>query len=166
MLIRHLLAVALALTACDSKKRGGGGAKEERPAAFEIKVNKIEKLEMVAPNQTYVDQGLGKKPPAGKIFVCVQSTVTNKSDKPETLPAPTVTDGKGAKVELSMTAAGSYMPEDWKADGMIPKHEPGTSVKRADCFEVATDATTGMTLNLVDTGWGPKFKPWHTSVSL
>lgn len=171
MLIRHALVVALALAAgCDSKKSGGGGggggAKEERPAPFEVKVNKVEQLELVAPNKTYVEQGLGKKPPAGKIFVCVQSAVTNKSDQPETLPGPNLVDGKGTKVEVSMTAAGSYLPEDWKADMTPAKVDPGTTLKRNDCFEVATDATTGMSLSFVDTGWGPKFKPWHTTVTL
>jgi hypothetical protein len=168
MVIRHTLVVALALTAaCDSKKSGGGNtAKEERPAPFEIKVNKVERLEVVAPNKTYLEQGLGKKPPAGKIFVCVQSTVTSKSDQPESLPGPILVDGKGTKVEVSMTAAGSYLPEDWPADTKPAKIDPGASLKRNDCFEVTTDATTGMAVSYVDTGWGPKFKPWRTTVTL
>ena len=165
-----VLACALApVAACDSKKDGAGssgGAKEERPAPFEVKVNKVEQLEMVAPNKTYVEQGLGKKAPDGKVFVCVQYAVTNKSDKPESIPAPELTDGKGAKTKVSMTAAGSYMPEDWKTDLGGPKIEPAQSNKRADCFEVPTDATTGMSLGFVDTGWGPKFKPWHLDVTL
>jgi len=166
MRIRHVLSVVLLIASCSKKSdSGGGGAKEERPAPVEIKIHKVEKLELVAPNQTYIDQGLAKKPAAGKIFVCVQYEATSKSDKPETLPPPNLTDGKGAKIDVSSNAAGGYLPADWERDP-LGKLEPGKTIKRADCFEVATDATTGMSLGYVDTGWGPKFKPWHLSVPL
>ena len=160
----------MVVAACGNKSGDGqgssGGSKEERPAPFEAKVNKVEKLESVATNPTYAAQGLGKKAPDGKVFVCVQWTLTSKSDQPETYPGPTLSDGKGATLSLSTTAAGNYMPEDWHYDSVPAKAEPGKAYKQTDCFEVAKDATTGMKLQVVDTGWGPKFKPWHLSVAL
>lgn len=163
MMIRQAVLLTL-LVACGSKK--AASVDEERPAPFEVKVNKVEQLASVAANKTYAEQGLGKQAPDGKVFVCVQYTVTNKGDKPETLPAPLVTGGNDMQVRVSMTAAGNYAPEDWKADTGVGKIEPGQSVKRADCFEVAKDATTNMALGFIDTGWGPKHKPWKLSAKL
>ena len=161
---RCLLLVALA--ACGSKENDGGGKTKERPAPWDVKINKVEQLDSVAPNKTYEEQGLGAKAPDGQTFVCVQFTVTNKNDKPEGLTTPELVDAKGTRHKVSMKAAGKYTPEDWKSDSVPPKADPGTSFKQHPCFEVPKDATTGMKLEYVDTGWGPKFPPWKTSVPL
>ncbi|MBA3547110.1 MAG: hypothetical protein H0T76_11550 [Nannocystis sp.] len=145
----------------DAAEKGG-----DRPAPFSVEVRKVERKTMVAPNKTYEENGLGKKPAAGKVFLCVQYTVTSIGKEPESLPSPTVTDGKGAEVTVSVAAAGNYQPEDWKAEIGGGKVEPGKALKQAQCFEVAEGATSGAKFTLADTGWGPKHKAWKLTVDL
>lgn len=165
------------LGGCAKKGAGeAGGAPAVSP--FAVTVHKVEKLDVVAPNQTYIDQGLGKRAGAGKTFLCVQYEVKNVGGAQATtagapgrlqvsvsaLPSPTIVNAKGVKTDISINAAGAYMPADWPAD--LGDVAPGATAKRADCFVVAADATAGLKLVFEGdspTGQGPG---WKTSVDL
>lgn len=157
--------------ACSNDPPGGAADKGaadkggERPAPFTVEVRKVERKTMVAPNKTYEENGLGKKPAAGKVFLCVQYTVRNTGSEAESIPSPRLVDGAGAEVEVSVAAAGSYQPEDWKAEIVSGKLDAGKDNKRADCFEVAEGAASGAKLLLADSGWG-KQKGYKLSVDL
>lgn len=168
------LALALALVpsaaACGKKgeEEAGASAKAgdgEAPPPFEVRVHKTEKLALVAANKAQEEAGLGKTPADGKTWVCVQYEVTSTADEPTGWGPAMLVDGKGTENEVSVTAAGSYQPADWKTDRGLDKVEPGATSKRADCFEVDQDATQGMKLKATRSGWG-KRKGWSLTVDL
>jgi hypothetical protein len=149
-------------------KEGAAEAEGSQEPPFEVKVAKVEVLDEVAPNQTYLDNGLGKKAGEGKTFVCVQYEVTNKGGaeareagaegrmkvKVSALPPAKVVDPDGTETQVSVAAAGSYQPADWKTDrGDV---EPGKTAKKADCFEVAKGKTNALELVFDGRSWSTK----------
>lgn len=159
------LLVLLAVFGCGSKDAGGGGKKAaDIPPPFTVKVNKVEKLDVVAPNETYLKNGLGKKPPAGKVWICVQLSVTNIGGTSRIatygdgtthkvmnyLPPSQLIDAKGTATQVSVDAAGSYNPESWRSDlGDVGANE---TKKKDDCFAVDPANATGMKL-VYDDEW-------------
>ncbi len=173
----HVCCLLFALgLACDK----GEGAKQEEnqgpiEAPFALKVHKVEVLDEVAPNETYLKNGLGIKAGDGKTFVCVQYEVTNEGGaeartagaegrlkvKVSALPLPHVVGPTGTQTEVSVQAAGSYQPADWKADsGDV---EPGKTAKKSNCFAVAQGETDG--LKMVLAGKIDR-RPWNVEAAL
>ncbi|MBV1857842.1 MAG: hypothetical protein KUG77_05470 [Nannocystaceae bacterium] len=174
--LRFALGLVLALgSACDDGNADKPVAKGPIDAPFEVKINKVEVLDEVAPNKTYLENGLGKKAGPGKTFVCVQYEVTNTGGAKSreagaegrmkvnvsALPLPKVVDPGGVETDVSTEAAGSYQPADWETKtGDV---EPGKSAKKADCFAVAKDKTDGLKFRL---SGDVEQQPWTLEVPL
>lgn len=162
-----VVVLVLASAGCDRSEAAGGAAGEgaARTAPFAVRVNKVESFEVVAPNKVYADQGLGTKAGPGKVFACVQYELTNVGGAPERSRAPSVVDGRGNAVETSVAASSHYQPADWTVGSRLAKVAPGASVRLADCFEVPSDAATGMKLRIEAPALGPS-GGWRVEAAL
>ncbi len=170
----HACCLLLALApACDKDE----DAKEEGPIdpPFAVTVHKVEVLDEVAPNETYLKNGLGTKAGEGKTFVCVQYEVTNEGGaeartvgaedglkvKVSGLPLPKVVGPTGTETEVSVPAAGGYQPADWKTE--MGDVEPGKTAKKKNCFAVAQGETEGLKMVHTDKVDG---RSWTLEVAL
>lgn len=122
----------------ESAGPGEAAKPEQGTPPFSVTVRKVERLEQVAPNQTHLEQGLGAKAPEGKVFYCVQYELKNTSQETSSTPPAVLVIGE-ARYEVSMSAAGKYLPEDWK-DTVHGKLEPRQSSQESSCFEVEKEA--------------------------
>lgn len=179
-LLMTVIALSLALSGCSSKgdeggagKAGGetkaavagGAAAEVAKAPFALTLHKVETKDSVAPNKTYEEQGLGAKAGEGKTFLCVQYEAKNVGEEPTFLPSPKLVGKDGAEVEVSLEAAGKYLPEDWK-DRKSGKLAPGDVSQESPCFVVGKDAVTGdHKLVLSKDSWG-KNPGWKAELPL
>ncbi|MBN1769684.1 MAG: hypothetical protein JXB32_00365 [Deltaproteobacteria bacterium] len=160
-----VLAGVMALGGGCGKKSDGGGAAAEEPAPFEYVSHKVERLQVVAPNQTYIDQGLGVSAPEGHVFVCVQYAVTNRGTEASYPELAQLRDAKGALHEPSVQAAGSYQPPDW-TEHVSGKLEPGATSQETACYDTPTDAAEGsLALVIEKQPWG-KHKGWKVELPL
>lgn len=147
-------------------KGGGGGKTEKVPPPFAITVEKVSHHEQLAPNKTYEEQGLGKKPADGKVFSCVFYKIENKAKEEKLVSVVHLVDAAGTRTTPSTAAAGS-LPSEWKHELISGKLAPGASASQISCYEVAKPgAAAPMKLLLEDTGWGKKNPPWELTVPL
>jgi hypothetical protein len=158
----------VALVACGKDKGGDGGGETRKVAPpFTLTVEKVEHADQLAPNKTYADQGLAKKPADGKVFTCVFYKLTNTSKDKQLVSLVFLVDAAGARTQPSIEAAGS-LPDEWKQDA-LPTGDlaAGASASKINCYELPKPGTTtGMKLLIEDTGWGAKHPPWELTAPL
>jgi hypothetical protein len=144
----------------DKGGRGGGKAEKVAPP-FTITIEKVEHHEQLAPNKTYEEQGLGKKPAEGNVFSCVFYKIENTASEEKLVSVVHLVDAADTRTPPSTAAAGS-LPSEWKHERISGKLAPGASASQINCYEVAKPgAAAPMKLLVEDTGWGPKNPPWE-----
>ena len=127
------------------------------PPSFEITAPRVILADEVAPNATYVKNGLGSKAGAGNTFACVELHIKNSGSKPAPAGAPKLAGSDGAQVVLDTSAAGNT-PDAWKP-GFKPFKagpiDPGATLDALHCYKVPTTVAQGK-LQLVfdEAGWG------------
>jgi len=172
------LASTLLGTGCKSKDEhasraekaiaSAGAASKAEPPTLEITAKQVVLADMLAPNKTYADNGLGLKADAGKTFVCVEHAIKNAGTKPAVVMAKqTLVDATGAKTEMSEKAVGK-LREGWKSIVTLDPIAPGATREGYACFLVPTAAAGGkLALSYDDaTGYGREQGPWQKTIEL
>lgn len=146
-----LVCIVAFAAACSNKSERP--SKLPPPPAFEVTVHEVEHKAEVVRNKEYEDQGLGAKAVDGKTFVCTRFSITNTGGRGDIKPPLRLVDGKGQLVEKHAQATLNYKPDGWQVNLDVTL-SPGEQREDTACFEVASDATTGMKVQVETQGWG------------